>query len=102
MIIECSTCKKRYKLNQSKIPSGTKQAKCKACGKSIPLKPVASPSKSSPSKVIRTCPKCKHPLAGRKLDECPNCGVIFNKYKTMMSRKREEEKRRKEARKKRK
>ncbi|XOF33944.1 MAG: zinc-ribbon domain-containing protein [Candidatus Electrothrix sp. YB6] len=29
MIIECSTCKKRYKLNQSKIPSGTKQAKCK-------------------------------------------------------------------------
>jgi len=42
MKITCPHCQKIYTINKAKIPPGTKAAKCKACGHSMPLKKEAS------------------------------------------------------------
>ncbi len=99
MIIECSTCHKKYTIDENKIPVGAKQAKCKACGKNILLNPVpASPSpkpKGAPATPTKTCPKCGHQRNDPKQNECPSCGVLFNKIKEISRRRKEEEIRRK-------
>jgi predicted Zn finger-like uncharacterized protein len=100
MIIECSTCHKRYSIDENKVPADTKQAKCKACGKNILLNPIpASPSskqvKKVPATPIKSCPKCGHQFAEPKQNECPVCGIILNKYTEIVKRKREDEKREK-------
>lgn len=42
MKINCPNCQKKYNINEAKLPSGIKKAKCKACGHLIPLKQAAA------------------------------------------------------------
>ena len=50
MIIECSQCKKRYRMEEEKIPASGAKMKCKNCGTVIivppPAKAGAAPTRS--------------------------------------------------------
>jgi len=98
MKITCLNCQKNYNLNESKIPTGVKTAKCKACGHPMPLKgkapgkpsadtPVANgkdPAKPStgPPVINRSCMYCgqTHALRRNKIPpgttsiKCKSCG----------------------------
>ena len=79
MKITCPNCQKKYTINEAKLPTGVKTAKCKACGQRMPLgKPPAKPIR-----VIKiACQYCGQkcslqknaipPLA--KTVKCNSCG----------------------------
>ncbi len=73
MILKCPDCQKQYNIDESKIPAGAKQAKCKSCGKSIILR-------LGPEKSIKKCPKCGHESDEKQRNECPACGIVYAKF----------------------
>jgi len=73
MILKCPDCQKQYNIDDSKIPAGAKQAKCKSCGKSIILWLESS-------KYIKKCPKCGHESDEKQRNECPACGIVYAKF----------------------
>ncbi|WP_420209178.1 zinc-ribbon domain-containing protein [Candidatus Electronema sp. JC] len=73
MILKCPDCQKQYNIDESRIPSGVKQAKCKACGKNILFK-------AESVKPVKVCPKCGHKSEGKQQAECSACGIIYAKF----------------------
>ena len=82
MKITCPNCQKIYDIDEAKVPSSVKTAKCNACGRPIPLKqaPVETPAKSTHAvKVV--CQHCgqSHSLRqdkippGAKVIKCKSC-----------------------------
>jgi hypothetical protein len=60
MQITCSKCKKVYNVDPNRIPGGVTGTKCKACGNSISLRPVASQTAAPPKAAVQqiTCQYC--------------------------------------------
>ena len=60
MQITCSKCKKVYNVDPDRIPSGVTGTKCKACGNSISLRPVAPQTATPPKATVMqiTCQYC--------------------------------------------
>ena len=94
MKITCPNCKKKYTINEAKIPAGAKAVKCKACGHRMPLKrkapadrpvikkaAIAGASGKSPV-IRRSCIYCGHNHAlsrdeiapGTASVKCKSCG----------------------------
>ncbi|NLI80249.1 MAG: hypothetical protein GX443_00975 [Deltaproteobacteria bacterium] len=70
MIIECPQCRRKYRIEDSRVPAQGTVARCGGCGHRFPVHPL------EPEEGI-TCPKCgaRQPSG----DECTSCGVIFSK-----------------------
>ena len=47
LIIECRTCKKIYRIPETKIPAGKTRARCQACGQGIDLTPYLKGKKDA-------------------------------------------------------
>ena len=84
MKITCPNCKKKYTVNEAKLPAGIKTAKCKACGQKMPLAkgPAAKPP-VEPAQVIKiACQYCGQNRSLRqdkippkaKAVKCNSCG----------------------------
>ncbi len=96
MQITCSQCKKVYNVDSSKIPPEVTGTRCKACGRSIPLRPVAprpTPPAASqapltpPSDVMQiTCQYCSQQFniktnaipRGVTSTRCKGCGHMIS------------------------
>ena len=83
MKITCPNCQKKYTINQAKLPSGIKTAKCKACGQSIPLKEAPAKAPATPGPILKiACQYCgqSHSLQQDKIPstaktiKCKSCG----------------------------
>jgi len=84
MQITCSKCKKIYKVDPHKIPSGITSIKCKTCGKSISLRPGApkAPTLRDPAVMHITCQYCskKYRISPKSIPasvtstKCKACG----------------------------
>ena len=92
MQITCLKCKKVYKVDPNKIPSGITSTKCRACGNSIPLtkgrpqmpslRPVQAPPRPGSGFLKITCQYCSqqyniNPKAipnGVTSTKCKSCG----------------------------
>ncbi|MCX5858454.1 MAG: zinc-ribbon domain-containing protein, partial [Proteobacteria bacterium] len=56
MIIECTQCKKRYRLEEEKIPAAGAKMKCKSCGTVIIVPPPAKGGAVPPPKPAAAPP----------------------------------------------
>jgi hypothetical protein len=73
MQITCLKCKKVYKVDPNKIPSGITSTKCRACGTSIPL-PKRAPQKPTP----RPAQAPASPKSGFIKIICQYCSKQYN------------------------
>lgn len=80
--LNCSNCGKKYNIDKGKIPQGAKSAKCK-CGTAIPLKWDVAPVSFATS-----CPKCGY-VRQSKQNECPECGIIYDRYELFLKKKQQ-------------
>ena len=73
MQITCLKCKKVYKVDPNKIPSGITSTKCRSCGNSIRL-PKSGPQKPSP----RRAQVPPSPKSGFMKITCQYCSQQYN------------------------
>lgn len=59
MKITCPNCQKKYTINEAKLPPGVKNAKCKVCGRLMPLKEAPAGESDQPSHTLNiVCQYC--------------------------------------------
>ena len=82
MKITCPNCQKKYTINDARLPSGVKTAKCKACGQLIPIEKAPAEPSSKPVQIVKiSCQYCgqSHSLRQDKIPptaktiKCKSC-----------------------------
>ena len=77
MKISCANCRKRYNINEARLPSGAKAAKCGACGHLISLERAHSSHPADETQVIKiSCQYCGKNYALRK-NKIPSNATAF-------------------------
>ena len=61
MVVECSQCNKKYRIDESKIPPTGAKIKCKNCGTAIIVSPPAKEELSPPPQEVKLPPEPEAP-----------------------------------------
>jgi predicted Zn finger-like uncharacterized protein len=78
MKITCPNCQKIYEIDEAKVPSGIKAAKCSACRRPIPLQQAPAETSAKPIHVINVvCQYCGQSHSLRQ-DEIPPAEKVIN------------------------
>jgi len=80
--VECPACHYAAEVDASCIPVGGTNATCPRCKGTFFVAPPASTS------TEQLCPKCQAAHDGA--ESCPNCGLIFAKYRAVQERRHQE------------
>ena len=77
MIIECTQCKKRYRLEEEKIPAAGAKMKCKSCGTVIIVPPPAKGGAAPPPKPAAAPPPAPAAPAAAAVPASPGLRVLL-------------------------